>query len=131
MTQTDSSTQYDLVKLRQLLINHFDESELKTICFHIQVDYDILAGQGKADKVRELLSRLKRQERIPDLIVVCKRERPNVSWEKVDVERQVDADSSPVAKGMAKRSYEKRNRGVWGCVGAVTAAIVTGIVVCQ
>jgi hypothetical protein len=42
-------------ELRQALIEYFDESELRTLCFDLGVDYDGLSGIGKADKARELV----------------------------------------------------------------------------
>lgn len=68
-------------KLRQLLSTHFNEGELRTLCFDLNMEYDDLIGAGPADKARELISYLERHSRIDELLVVGKRVRPDVPWE--------------------------------------------------
>lgn len=57
----------DRVKLRQILTEHFDEGELRTLCFDLRIDYQSLPGEGKADKARELVAYCDRHERIAEL----------------------------------------------------------------
>ncbi len=70
------------VRLRELMLKHFDISELKTLCFDLDVDYESLgsADAGRTDKVRELILYFERRERMSDLIAACARLRPEVSW---------------------------------------------------
>jgi hypothetical protein len=77
---TPSTKQKRLVRLRKILIERFGEGELRTLCFDLGVDYDDLPGDGRADKVRELIIHLERRCRIPELVVVGKQLRPDVSW---------------------------------------------------
>ena len=44
----------DTSQLRQTLSSRFNESELRTLCFDLKVDYDDLPGKAKSDKAREL-----------------------------------------------------------------------------
>jgi hypothetical protein len=67
-------------QLRQLLTDHFDAEELCTLCFDLGVDYDNLRGEGKTNKVRELVAYLERRGRIPELVATCHHQRPKVSW---------------------------------------------------
>jgi len=67
-------------RLRQALTTHFSAEELRTLCFDLGVDYENLAGEGKADTARELVAHLERHGRIPDLIAIASKQRPNVSW---------------------------------------------------
>ncbi len=69
------------VELHQKLTNHFNESELRTLCFGLGVDYDDLPGQGKADKARELILYFERCGQIVALVQNCARLRSHVSWE--------------------------------------------------
>ena len=69
-------------RLLQLLDGRFNEEELKTLCFHLGVDYDNLPAIGKAGKARELILHLQRRERIPALIQTGQQIRPDVPWEK-------------------------------------------------
>lgn len=71
---------YDRTMLFDMLVRHFDEEELRTLCFKLEIDYDSLRGEGKRGKVRELILDMQRQERIPDLLEACAKERPEVAW---------------------------------------------------
>ena len=42
-----------LAELLDSLVKHFNDEELRTLCFGLDVDYDILPAQGKANKARE------------------------------------------------------------------------------
>jgi predicted ATP-dependent serine protease len=37
----------DLSRLRQTLVDRFNEEELRTLCFDMALDYDMLPGNGK------------------------------------------------------------------------------------
>jgi hypothetical protein len=69
------------VRLRMMIDEHFNKSELQTLCFDMDVDYDSLNGENKSDKARELVAYFQRRETIRDLVAKCKELRPNVSWE--------------------------------------------------
>jgi formylglycine-generating enzyme required for sulfatase activity len=68
------------VKLRRNLVEHFNDSELRTLCFDLDVNYDALAGLGTVDKARELIAYLERRGRISELVETCQRLRPHVTW---------------------------------------------------
>lgn len=70
-----------LITLRQNLTDAFNEGELRTLCFDLQVDYESLPGQGKADKARELVSYLDRRGLVPELVAKCRELRPSILWE--------------------------------------------------
>jgi hypothetical protein len=69
--------------LRQTLVDYFDESELRTLCFDLGVDYADLSHETKAGTARELIRYLERRDRLPELIAVGQQLRPNVSWGEV------------------------------------------------
>ncbi|MCA9972091.1 MAG: hypothetical protein KC425_17830, partial [Anaerolineales bacterium] len=69
-----------LSSLHSLLDRYFNEEELRTLCFHLGVDYDNLGGRGKAANARELVTRLHRQQRLAALLDLARQERPNVAW---------------------------------------------------
>ena len=68
-------------QLRQNLVASFNDSELRDLCFDMGVDYESLKGEGKSDKVRELVAYCERRQIVPDLVAKCKELRPKVSWE--------------------------------------------------
>ncbi len=69
-----------LVKLRQVVTDRFDDEELRTLCFDLDVDFDDLRGEGKMAKVRELITKLERRHRIADLVKVGKQIRSDIPW---------------------------------------------------
>jgi hypothetical protein len=69
-----------IVHLHRILVTHSDVEELRTLCFQLRIAYDDLPGAGKSGRARELLSFLDRRRRIAELIVIGKRERPDIDW---------------------------------------------------
>jgi hypothetical protein len=69
-----------LAQLRQNLAEYFGDSELRDVCFDLGVSYDDLGGESKADKARELVAHLDRRGRLEELVALCSRLRPLVSW---------------------------------------------------
>ncbi len=68
------------VKLRQNLVAAFNDSELRDLCFDMNVDYESLNGENKADKARELIAFCERRQSVPDLVARCRELRPKVEW---------------------------------------------------
>ncbi len=101
----------EFASLRQNIIRYFSESELRDLCFDLEVDYENLPGQAKSDKVRELLLYLKRSGRIRELIAKCSQLRPNIPWDKSEVSRpdlQLAAGNVPqkeIVRGPADDYY--------------------------
>ena len=71
------------IRDRDLLVNHFNLSELINLSFDLGIDAENLAGQTKEDKARELISYCARRGTLPGLIERCEQLRPNVAWEIV------------------------------------------------
>lgn len=69
-----------LVPLRQILTTLFSEDDLRTLCFDLGIDYDVLPGEGKASKAVEMLISLERHNHLSDLIEVGKQLRPDIAW---------------------------------------------------
>ena len=69
------------IRLRGNIYNAFTRSELRDVCFDMDVDYESLSGDTKGDDVRELIALCERSGRMDELITMCSRRRSNVSWE--------------------------------------------------
>lgn len=69
-----------LSRLRDLLTTYFSESELRDLCFDLDIDYDNLPGYVKKDKARELIQYSQRRGRLPELTRQISQLRPHVSW---------------------------------------------------
>lgn len=75
--QLYKSTHIDLLrKIR----DHFNLSEIKDICFSLDIRYEDLAGDTHLDKTRELVEFAKRTQVMSRLIAVCQDIRPTINW---------------------------------------------------
>ena len=66
-----------LKAMRDCIVWHFDDSELKTLCFDMGVNFDDLEGDAISDKARELVLYLNRVGRCDELLEYCREKRPN------------------------------------------------------
>lgn len=83
-SKTEVSISRDvLIELRDILANRFNTNELKKLCFDLDFDYEDLPGQGKSSKAQELVDYCKRRSRIPELIKVGQRQRPDIGWPSI------------------------------------------------
>ena len=69
-----------LEEIHQLLLKHFNESELNTLCLGLGIEYEDLAGQERPAKARQLIKYLQRQQRLGDLKTAVLRQRPMAVW---------------------------------------------------
>jgi hypothetical protein len=70
------TAQRSAMVLRDILETYFNNSELRDLCFRLDIDYENLPGEGKATKARELILYCERQGRTRDLAEACCRLRP-------------------------------------------------------
>lgn len=70
----------DLPQFRNLLVNSFNDGELRDLCFDLGIDYDSLPGSNKSDKARELISYAQRRGFLSQLLAACRKARPSVAW---------------------------------------------------
>lgn len=59
-------------QFNELLREQFNESELKDLCLALKIDYELLPGNSRADKTRELILYLQRRGRVPHLLTLLK-----------------------------------------------------------
>jgi hypothetical protein len=91
------TAQPDRSTARQLLVQYFDEEELRSLAFDLEVDYDSLRGEGKAGKARELVAYLDRHGRLGELAEIGPDLRPDVPWEGVAAAREEGRSPSRAA----------------------------------
>lgn len=70
----------DLTELRDQLIEAFNLSELKKLCFDLDIRHESLPGETIDDKARELVAYCCRHGRLPQLVAKCRLLRANRSW---------------------------------------------------
>jgi hypothetical protein len=73
----------DRSQLRQILVKYFDDDELRTLCFELQVVYADLPSPSRKGKARELITYLEYRDRLPELVKIGREMRPNAPWESV------------------------------------------------
>ena len=77
---TWTPTQEQLILLRRNLTDYFSDDELRALCSEMGVDYERLRAPSKAAKASELVRTLAAHRRIPQLVALAARLRPNVAW---------------------------------------------------
>ncbi|MCB8988954.1 MAG: hypothetical protein H6661_14530 [Ardenticatenaceae bacterium] len=66
--------------LLHVLDRFFDLAEIGELAFRLNVDFDNLAGERKADKARALICYLERRGRLDELIDAIREARPSLPW---------------------------------------------------
>jgi len=82
--------------LLEILIARFNDSELRALCFDLNIDYENLRGQGKADKAMELVTYCERHDRVSALSQALRNLRPNAFTP--DVSKGTPAEQLPSGK---------------------------------
>jgi hypothetical protein len=69
-----------LAQLRHILDVRFSDSEIRSLCFDLGIDYDNLPGQSKIDKVRELIAYMDRRHEVLRIAEYGERIRQDITW---------------------------------------------------
>jgi len=83
----------DRAGLRELIYQHFNLDELKTICFDLYIKYEDLSEGNLQAKVRELLEFCERNNRLDELVLIASQMRPNVQFD-IPVEKEAVASTA-------------------------------------
>jgi signal transduction histidine kinase len=75
-----TSEQYFNRSLRQAINDHYNFSELKVLCYDLDIGYESLAGDTMPEKVVELIAYCKRNGRIQHLVDFCQHDKPHFIW---------------------------------------------------
>ena len=92
----------DLNQLRELLVEHFDVSELRALCFELGIKYEHLKGGALPDKVQELIGYCQRRDLLAKLTQQCQQFRPHINW----------PHSQPVITSPDEQLQEKAGTGL-------------------
>jgi hypothetical protein len=66
-------------RIRNNMTEYFNIAELQTICYDMDIDHENFPS-AKSGLARELLQYCERRGRLPELIEICREERPDVEW---------------------------------------------------
>ena len=76
----DALASKEMTALLHQLNAHFDESELRALCFDLHIEPENLPGQTRQDRARALIRYMLRRGRIGELYTQCETLRPNERW---------------------------------------------------
>ena len=82
-------------KLREGLVECYSLNEMETLCVDIEVDFDVLPGEDKLSKARELIDYLNRRHQLAKLLDFCRNDRPGFDWDAVGVSSAAAAPPQP------------------------------------
>lgn len=93
MTEAGSlfSDATDPVVLRQHLVKQFTLDEIRTLCFELGIDYDVLPGEGKESKARELVIYCRNRAMLERLAQGARKARPHLDGITGGIPGQVTA----------------------------------------
>lgn len=83
LIQLNYSDASEVSLLHEIIDDYFNEQELRTLCFHLGIDYDDLPFSGQSNKARELVSLFSRSNKLEDLQEAVRKAKPRL-FENVD-----------------------------------------------
>lgn len=84
-------------KLRDLLVESFNSSELHNLCFDLDIKHESIAGNTIDDKAREIIDYCIRRGKHNELINRCNELRPHVNWSNFLIDK-APSDSSKISR---------------------------------
>lgn len=85
------------INLLQTLTTHMNLDDLKTICFHLNIEEDNVPGDTRDRKAAELISLCQRKSIVVDLLETCRQLNPRAPWPELNLPKQ-DFSINDVAK---------------------------------
>ena len=82
-SRSQSSAPEYLSALRGVLEDRFSETDLRVLCFDLQLEYSDLEGATKSDKVISLLNHLRQRDRVPELLQLVRARRQDINWDAI------------------------------------------------
>ncbi|MCL4265199.1 MAG: hypothetical protein KJ069_18430 [Anaerolineae bacterium] len=102
-------TDKELQQLYQVLLSHYDDSEIRSLCFLLNIEYELLPPGNRADKARGLIEHCRRHGRSKELLLACRNDRLNLDWSWITTiysGAQIDAN---LIKGFVLKSLNRAN----------------------
>jgi len=98
-----------LVAVHELLVEHFNEAELKELCFKLGFSYEDLGGDNRRGKAREMVTFLDRRDRLSELKPLVQKERPRAGWPSLSMpaETPIEPPASPVRLQLSQPDFDR------------------------
>lgn len=90
-------SEINLREIRETLTQKLNSEDLRTLCFDLGIDHDNLGGEGKADKVRELIYYLNRRSQLARLLHYLRETRPD--WHLAEIPPPPARPTLPTSAG--------------------------------
>lgn len=81
-----------LNQIREIFVAYFSDNDLRDVCFELGIDYEILPGDNKGAKARELVVTSHRGGLIRKLVEIGSKYRPNISWPESNFSHSLELD---------------------------------------
>ena len=95
-----------LSELARKIAQSFNISELRDLCFSLDIEYENLSGDSRKDKVIALIDYCKRHHKLEDLIDICESIRPRETWQFYEfwyLDNSVQQQSSNLLDSLTNR----------------------------
>ncbi|MBE7532735.1 MAG: hypothetical protein HND44_11330 [Chloroflexi bacterium] len=74
------TTGEQFTKIYENILQAFNMDELRLICLEMSIDFEVLSGDNKSRKILDLLVNCQRRGTLNELLAICQRQRPHLSW---------------------------------------------------
>lgn len=124
MSNSDPKNLDYRIQLRELLEVHFNDDELQSLYFDLEIDYSDFRGKNKPFKIRELINHCRRHMRLHDLISRCSELRPGILWPEIppdpieDEQPQIEKLQEDAGSGIEQLAHSMRDPVVRDAVTA-------------
>lgn len=106
----------DLPHIRKQMVAVFSLSDIRTVCFDINVDFENLPGENTVqDKCRELLEYCSNRGTLSALLLKLNEERPHVDWNQAVFSNSPETSAAPAPEPLLDlhalvRDYNRSRR---------------------
>lgn len=74
--------QYSFSQLHQQIVETYNREDLRGLCFQLNLRYEDLLGETLSTETQSLIELMQRLDRLPDLLIQLKSDRPSADWAK-------------------------------------------------
>ncbi|MCB0034406.1 MAG: hypothetical protein KDE51_10320 [Anaerolineales bacterium] len=94
-------------RLHRMMVELLSLEEFKTLCFDLRFDFEALESRGKPNQMRELIDFMQRNNRLPDVVSLCKDIMPDEPWDRQKDEPLHSTLAVVLPRGDTSKSVER------------------------
>ncbi len=115
-------TTYTPPNLREGIVEVYNKEELELLCTDLGVQYDYLPGDTLPNKVQNFIEYMKRRGKLPDLIMILKKERSHINWDAVAGGAGGQVSATPIHSSSTPYQWK------WIAIASIVVLVVVGSV---